>query len=131
MIYLDTSVALAHLLAEDRRPEDALWAEELVSSRLLEYELWTRIHGRDLARSHGDAVRRLLARVARVELLPEVLDRAREPFPMPVRTLDALHLATASWLIEQGHPLRLAGYDRRMNQVAKAMGIEVYKLETP
>lgn len=41
MIYLDTSVALAHLLAEDRRPPEALWDETLVSSRLLEYELWT------------------------------------------------------------------------------------------
>ena len=35
MIYLDTSVALAHLLAEDRRPPDALWSETLVSSPAL------------------------------------------------------------------------------------------------
>jgi hypothetical protein len=46
MIYLDTSVALAHLLSEDRRPADALWSETIVASRLLEYELWTRIHAR-------------------------------------------------------------------------------------
>ena len=39
MIYLDTSVALAHLLAEDRLPPVSLWHETLVSSRLLEYEL--------------------------------------------------------------------------------------------
>ena len=57
MIYLDTSVALAHLLAEDRRPPDALWGEELVSSRLLECELWTRLHARNLASSHGDLAR--------------------------------------------------------------------------
>jgi len=31
MIYLDTSVALAHLLAEDRHPPDNLWTEVLVS----------------------------------------------------------------------------------------------------
>lgn len=35
MIRLDTSVALAHLRTEDRRPPDALWAEVLVSSRVL------------------------------------------------------------------------------------------------
>ena len=29
MIYVDTSVVLAHLLAEDRRPPDALWRETL------------------------------------------------------------------------------------------------------
>ena len=38
MIYLDTSVALAHLLAKDRAPPDALWQEPLIASRLLEYE---------------------------------------------------------------------------------------------
>jgi hypothetical protein len=36
MTYLDSSVALAHLLAEDRFPPDLLWDQQLVSSRLLE-----------------------------------------------------------------------------------------------
>jgi hypothetical protein len=31
VIYLDTSVALAHLLAEDRRPPDSLWAGTLAA----------------------------------------------------------------------------------------------------
>ena len=31
-----------------------LWREKLVSSRLLEYEVWTRLHGRGLAKSHGE-----------------------------------------------------------------------------
>jgi hypothetical protein len=43
MIYLDSSVALAYLLAEDRFPPDELWNEQLVSSRLLECEVWNRI----------------------------------------------------------------------------------------
>jgi hypothetical protein len=55
MIYVDTSVALAELLAEDRRPGDHFWNQTLVSSRLLEYEVWIRVHARKLARSHGDA----------------------------------------------------------------------------
>ena len=53
MVYLDTSVALAHLMAEDRLPDDALWDEPLVSSRLLEYEIWTRLHARQLSATHG------------------------------------------------------------------------------
>jgi len=89
-------------LAEDRCPPDSLWARPLVSSRLLEYELWTRIHVRDLTRTHGDHVRQLLGRVAVLELIGEVLGRARDPFPTPVRTLDALHLASADFLREQG-----------------------------
>jgi hypothetical protein len=46
VIYLDTSVAIAQLLAEMRQPPAALWDESLVSSRLLEYELWTQINAR-------------------------------------------------------------------------------------
>jgi len=33
VIYLDSSVALAHLLAEDRFPAEDLWRQQLVSSR--------------------------------------------------------------------------------------------------
>lgn len=128
MIYVDTSVALAHLLAEDRRPPPALWDEALVSSRLLEYELWTRIHAYALGRSHGDAARMLLARLAWVELVPEALERARHPFPVPVRTLDALHLAAVAWLREHGHAPELATYDRRMANAAEAMGVPLYAL---
>ena len=128
MIYLDTSVALAHLLAEDRRPPDELWASEVVSSRLLEYELWNRIHARDLARSHGDVARLTLARISFVELDRTVLARALQPFPEPMRTLDALHLAAASYLREQGVDLAVATYDERMGRAAVAMGIELYTL---
>lgn len=128
MIYLDTSVALAHLLAEDRRPQASLWGEELVASRLVEYELWTRIHARDLDRSHGDLVRLLMARLAILELHPEVLERATRPFPRPVRTLDALHLASVAFLRERGRDVTLATYDRRMGEAAAAMGIPLMEL---
>jgi hypothetical protein len=128
VIYLDTSVALAHLLAEDRRPPTEIWAEELWSSRLLEYELWVRIHARDLARSHGDLVRLLLARVTMIELDPEVLGRALQPFPVPTRTLDALHLASATWLRERGGSVRVATYDRLLAGGAKAIGFELLEM---
>ena len=127
MIYLDTSVALAHLLAEDRRPPESLWEEELVASRLVEYELWTRIHARELDRSHGDLVRLLLARLAILELHPEVLERATRPFPVPVRTLDALHLASMTFLRQRGRDVTLATYDRRMSEAATAMGVPVWE----
>jgi len=126
VIYLDTSVALAHLLAEDRQPPDDLWAEELWSSRLLEYELWNRIHVRDLARSHADFVRLLIARVSLLEFEPTVLTRALQPFPMPTRTLDALHLASASYLRERGADVRVATYDERMAAAAKEIGLRLY-----
>jgi len=126
--YLDDSVALAHLLAEDRVPPERLWQEDLISSRLLEYEIWTRIHALKLARSHGDAVRSLLSRVAFVELSPPVLLRALEPFPKPVRTLDALHLASMDFLRKQGQRISIASYDGRLIDAARSLRIPIYKL---
>lgn len=126
MIYLDTSVALAHLLAEDRVPPASLWAESLVASRLLEYELWTRIHARGLGTSHGEPVREIIGRIALLELAPSVLARALEPFPSPVRTLDALHLASADFLRQQGQVVRVATYDRRFGDAAQELGFELF-----
>ena len=123
MIYLDTSVALAQLLAEDRYPPEALWRESLVSSRLLEYEVWTRIHSRNLGASHADYARDLLNRIAFLELTPPVLARALEPFPVPVRTLDALHLASVIFLRNQHQDVSLASYDERLGAVAARLGI--------
>ena len=128
MIYLDSSVALAHLLVEDRVPPATLWAEPLVSSRLLEYELWTRIHARRLGGSHGDMVRALLGRVALLELAAPVLARALEPFPMPVHTLDAVHLASLEFLRGHGQTVRLASYDERLLSAARRLGVEVHTL---
>jgi len=128
MIYLDTSVALAHLLAEDRHPSDDLWTEVLVSSRLIEYELWTRLNARGLGSSHGDALRELLARLAMVELSPVVLARATEPFPVPVRTLDALHLASADFLRTQKQTVEIASYDARLLSAAGKMGFVAARL---
>ena len=128
MIYLDTSVALAHLLAEDRSPPERLWGEDLISSRLLEYEIWTRIHARKLAGTHADEVRSLLNRIALVELSPPVLARALEPFPKPVRTLDALHLASMDFLRTQGQRISVAAYDDRLLDAARALRIPIYKL---
>ena len=103
MIYLDSSVALAHLLAEDRFPAEDLWRQQLVSSRLLEYEVWNRIYARRLDRSHGDAVRAVIGSVALLELAPAVLARALDPSPIPVRTFDALHLASIEFLLAGYH----------------------------
>lgn len=128
MIYLDTSVALAHLLAEDRAPPENLWDEHLISSRLLEYEVWTRINARKLGRSHSDEVRSLLGRVALVELATPVLTRALEPFPSPVRTLDALHLASIDFLHKQGQHVALASYDDRLIAAARALSFPIYPL---
>jgi predicted nucleic acid-binding protein len=128
VIYLDTSVVLAELFAEDRRPRPEFWMGQLVSSRLLEYEVWTRVHARRAATTHGDAVREILGAVAIVEMAPTVLARAVEPFPVPVRTLDAMHLATALFLAERRQRVDVATYDERMTRAARALGLRVSEI---
>lgn len=129
MIYLDSSVALAYVFAERRLPHMDNLQAPLVSSRLLQYEVWTRVN----ARGRSDVVQReaaraLLASVDLVELSPTALERALQPFPITLRTLDALHLATVEFLRRSGHPMELASYDTRLVAAAEAMGIEIADL---
>ena len=128
MIYVDTSVVLAQLLAEDRRPATAFWDEPLVSSRMLEYEVWNRLHARRLGMSHGEVARLLIGRLALLELVSPVLARALQPFPRPVRTLDVLHLASAHFVREQGQHVLVASYDKQFLKAAKAMDFDTVRL---
>jgi methylase of polypeptide subunit release factors len=125
VIYVDTSVVLAQLLAEDRKPPPTLWDQTLVSSRLLEYEAWTRLHARRLASSHGEGLRELLGRISFLELHPLVLERALTPFPTQVRTVDALHLSSIEFLRARRTEIRLATYDARMTAAARRLKIAI------
>jgi len=61
-----------------------------------------------------EAAGELVQRINLVELTPSVLERAFDPFPAPVRTLDALHLATIDFLQRQKLSVHIATYDQRM-----------------
>jgi hypothetical protein len=128
VIYVDSSVVLAQLLAEDRTPPDSMWRESLVSSRLMEYEVWNRLNSPGVRRFDGDHARSVIGRIALLELAPPVLARALEPFRHPVRTLDALHLASIEFLRARSQSVELASYDRRMLAAAAAMDVPVYPL---
>jgi len=128
VIYIDSSVVLAHLFAEIRRPPEHLWAESLVASRLVEYEVWNRLHARGRAETHGEAAEEAIGQIALLELSPVILTRALSAFPVRVRTLDALHLASLDYLREQRQSVELATYDRRMAEAARAMGFPVLDL---
>jgi hypothetical protein len=83
---------------------------------------------RRLSAAHGDAARVLLGRISFVELSAPMLARALEPFPTPVRTLDALHLASLEFLRGQGQAIALASYDRRLIAAAAALKIPLATL---
>ncbi len=128
MIYVDTSVALAWILAEDHRPPPSFWSESVVSSRLLQYELMTRLHAYTMTSTRENQAREIISVMAFVELTVPVLERAMKPFPEPVRTLDALHLATFEFLLDHAADVSLASYDGRLVSVAEAMGRRIHPL---
>ncbi len=128
MIYIDSSVALAYLLAESAALPPGFWDMALVSSRLLQYEMWNRLHARQPARLPVTDAGALLAGVQLVEMSEIVLARALEPWATPIRTLDALHLATVEYLRRQGEPVELASYDNRLRAAAAALGIPMAAL---
>jgi predicted nucleic acid-binding protein len=79
----------------------------------------------DLVERRGLAVR-LLDRFERIEMTATVLRRACEPFPTPLGTLDAIHLATVvSWSASFGERLVLATHDAELARAAEAMGFTV------
>ncbi len=128
MIYIDSSVALARLLLEPRSAPEELWKERLISSRLLEYEIWNRVHAYGLTDPVGNEAQALLLRVGMVEMTRSVLARALEPLPIPLRTLDSLHLATLYFLRERGEAVELASYDTRLVAAAHALGMPLAAL---
>jgi predicted nucleic acid-binding protein len=67
-----------------------------------------------------------------LRLGPEIVDRARQPFPgEPIRTLDALHLA--STLVARGAVagLELLSLDERIRRTARLLGVRVIPPQLP
>jgi len=54
--------------------------------------------------------------------------RALEPFPIAVRTLDALHLASIEFLRAQRQAVTLASYDSRLIDAARRMKIPIAEI---
>ena len=137
MLYMESSAVLAWLLDEPTAPKviaSIVAAEGLVASVLTVVEC-----DRALLRAattgrvpEGEAARRRgrLEAAARrwsiVAVLQEHVERARRAFPLePLRTLDALHLATALHFRRELSELSVLTLDERMRVNAKALGLAV------
>jgi len=88
-----------------------------------------RTSGRLTAEEEQAAVRALRTFERRSFILDvdrAVLDRARRPFPVePIRTLDAVHLATAELLGEPPPLVTIVTRDGRVRENAEALGYTV------
>lgn len=123
MIYLDTSAAIKALIAEDDTKQvRALFGgdEQLISSRLLAVELHAVAQRRRL---EADAVSELIDHVALVSLSDDVAERAIV-LRSGLRTLDALHLATAIDIDDI--VTAFAAYDIELRRAASRAGLPLW-----
>jgi predicted nucleic acid-binding protein len=135
-LYLESSAALAWISDEVRGAEVSRAvgsASAVVTSGLTVIECHRTFHRAERLSTitEGDAqrLRGLLRRLGdswiRMGLFDEVLARAQRPFPVePIRTLDALHLATALEFAQAFPDLRILSYDDRILENARALGLE-------
>jgi uncharacterized protein with PIN domain len=136
-LYAESSAVLAWLLDEDSAPEVR---RHLATAKLIVASDLTLIEcDRVLTRafelgelSEGEAADRhahLAVAAAHwhvMRIAPEVVDRSRQPFPAePIRTLDAIHLASALLGRANVAGLKLLSLDERIRKSATGLGFEL------
>ena len=132
-VYVDSSVLLRVVLAEPGRLRSWKAITRPIASDLVRLECLRTID-RARIRLGLDDEAVALSREAVVEQLetfelisldPPVLERAAEPFPTVLGSLDALHLASALLVRGELPDLRFATHDRELALAARAMGFDV------
>ncbi|MBA3529391.1 MAG: type II toxin-antitoxin system VapC family toxin [Propionibacteriaceae bacterium] len=130
MIYADTSALAKLVVAEAETPALRSWfasqSSGLVTNSVGVVELQ-----RLAARVSPDAERTallLLSRIDRISLTAAALALAGQLPPPELRTLDALHVASAAELVDL---VALLTYDRRMAEAASHLGLPVESPRKP
>lgn len=136
-VYAESSAILAWLLGDAAAPRvrRSLGAADLVMASDLTLVECDRVLIRAVAlgeMSEGDAADRrayLTTAAARWNVLrigPEIIERARQPFPgEPIRTLDALHLAAALIARAAVAGIELLSLDDRIRAAARQLGFRL------
>ena len=133
--YLDTSALLRLVLREAGALEELRSCDGLVSSELLAVESARTIDRLRLrgslsteeAAAWRETTAEWLEAVDLVLLQRPILARASDPFPTPLGTVDALHLATALvWRDRMQQALVVATHDRDLALAARSFGFEVH-----
>jgi uncharacterized protein len=135
--YVDSSVLLRFILDQPGRLSALLQADGRVTSLVTEVECLravesARTRGQLDTDEYADRRRIVFAQLRRMRRLPvtrSVLRRAGEPYPLPVKSLDAIHLASALMLRErEARDLVFATHDRQLGRVAAVMDFPVIGL---
>ena len=132
--YLDASVILRRLLQQPGPTLELGPTDETISSSLAQVECFRAL---DRLRLLGamDEIAQVRSRTLVYQAFDScevlepgeaVLERAAMPFPTSLKTLDAIHVATALVYREAtGNPIRMATHDRALARASLAMGLEV------
>ena len=132
--YLDAPVVLRLVLGEPNKPAEGRRVQTGVASALTEVECLRTLDrlGRLGALTENEVaarrveVYRLLEAVEVIDIARPILRRASEPFPAPIGTLDAIHLATAiAWRDASETPIVMATHDRALAAAARSVGLAV------
>jgi len=133
-VYLDSSVLLRVVLRQSGALKEWKKIDRAVSSALVEVESLRTLDRLRLAEGLPDgeiairreAVFRLLEAVEVVAADRTVLQRASQPLPTSLGTLDAIHLATALlWREASGVDVVMATHDGALAIAARATGLRV------
>ncbi|OFW52091.1 MAG: hypothetical protein A2146_02335 [Actinobacteria bacterium RBG_16_67_10] len=130
--YVDSSILLRVVLGEPGPLTE--WPRiEPISSELIRVECLRAVERYRLMPAFGDetvaerrsAVLDTLSRFRLVEPSRKILERAADPFPIYVATLDAIHLATALALRAEYEDLTFATHDAKLASAARALEFTV------
>ena len=127
VLYLDSSAIVKLVVPE---PETRALVEtirsdpETVSSVLARVEVLRAVRRAGARRAVADRAEAILLRMALVRLEEGVVTTASKLRPLELRTLDAIHLATALSLAPQLSSL--ITYDARLASAARAAGLTVH-----
>ncbi|NQT58683.1 MAG: type II toxin-antitoxin system VapC family toxin [Bacteroidetes bacterium] len=131
--YLDSSVVLRHILLGDAGIQQVFASGRVISSELLEIECRRVLHRCRLQGEldddsfiiASDRLDQVISGVSILVLSSKVKKRAADAFPVIIKTLDALHLASAL-IFQTARPaesLLIFSYDAGMNRCARALGL--------
>ncbi len=137
IVYAESSAVLAWLLGEPNQAvvrRTLAGAERVVASSVTALECARGIsrarHARRISVADELAALRLLdvaeANWDVAEVSPDIVSRARAAFPVePVRTLDAVHLATAALFHEALGGVTVLSFDERVRANARSLGLQL------
>jgi predicted nucleic acid-binding protein len=133
--YVDTSAVLRILLSEPGSKVPLAGDDRVVSSQLVGIEASRAVDRERMLGNLDDAetaskrkeLADLLAMLDLAAIDAEVVDRAKSPFAVNVRALDAIHVATAEILAAEaaGEPLEFWTHDDRQATAALSRGLTV------